>query len=77
MASQIESHLMANGNLSKKKIIIGNFLGGLAWGLGSVIGATIIVAIIVGVLKQANWIPFANDVADTVTRSVKSRPQED
>lgn len=43
---QIESHLRANMNISKKDIIVGNFLGGLAWGFGSIMGASIIVAII-------------------------------
>ena len=48
---QIESHLTANMNISKKDIIVGNFLGGLAWGFGSVMGATIVVAIIGAVLS--------------------------
>jgi len=38
-------------NISKKDIIVGNFLGGLAWGFGSVIGATIVVAIISAALS--------------------------
>ncbi|MDO8618986.1 MAG: DUF5665 domain-containing protein [Candidatus Daviesbacteria bacterium] len=43
---QIESHLTANMSISKKDIIVGNFLGGFAWGIGSVVGATIIVALV-------------------------------
>jgi len=43
---QIEQHLKANSNLSKKNIIIGNFLGGLAWGFGTVVGASVVVAIL-------------------------------
>lgn len=38
-------------NISKKDIIIGNFLGGLSWGLGTVIGATLVVAILIYSLK--------------------------
>ena len=34
----------------KRDIIFRNFLGGIAWGLGSVIGATVVVAIIGGIL---------------------------
>lgn len=43
---QIRNKLTANMEISKKDIVIGNFLGGLSWGVGSVIGASIIVAII-------------------------------
>lgn len=48
---QIESHLRANMNMSKKDIMVGNFLGGLAWGLGTVVGATLVVAILIYSLK--------------------------
>jgi hypothetical protein len=48
---QIETHLLANMNLSKKDIMISNFLGGLAWGLGTVVGATIVAAILIYSLK--------------------------
>lgn len=46
MTPQINQHLNANARLNKKHIIINNFLGGLAWGFGTVVGATVIVAII-------------------------------
>ncbi|MDO8498373.1 MAG: DUF5665 domain-containing protein [bacterium] len=48
---QIEGHLSANMNISKKNLIISNFLGGLAWGFGSVVGATAVVAILGYILK--------------------------
>lgn len=48
---EIEQHLKANMNLSRKDIIIGNFLGGLSWGVGSVIGAIVVVAILGYILK--------------------------
>jgi hypothetical protein len=44
--SQIEKHLTANMNIKKRNILLANFLGGLAWGIGTVIGATLIVGII-------------------------------
>lgn len=48
---QIEQHLTANMNTSKKDIIIGNFLGGISWGAGSVVGAILVVAILGYVLQ--------------------------
>lgn len=38
-------------NLSRKEIVFSNLLGGLAWGIGSVLGATAVVAIIGFILK--------------------------
>lgn len=46
MTPQIEKHLSANMNMSKKNIMLTNFLGGLAWGFGTVVGASLVVAII-------------------------------
>ncbi|MFH0937552.1 MAG: DUF5665 domain-containing protein [Candidatus Daviesbacteria bacterium] len=51
MTPQIKHHLTANRNMKKKEILLGNFLGGLAWGVGSVVGASIIVGILGYVLK--------------------------
>lgn len=46
MSPQIENHLSANMNMKKKDIILGNFLGGLSWGVGTVIGASVIFAVL-------------------------------
>lgn len=51
MAEPYERPLTYNLHLSRKQILINNFLGGLAWGLGSVIGATVVVAILGYILK--------------------------
>jgi len=50
MTSNIASHLQANTNIKKRDILVSNFLGGLSWGFGSVIGATIVVAILLKVI---------------------------
>lgn len=49
---EIEKHLTANMNLSKKDIVVGNFLGGLAWGVGSVVGVALI-GFAIGMLLNA------------------------
>ncbi len=63
---QIERHLSANANMKKGDIIFGNFLGGLFWGVGSAIGATVVVAIILGILGQLNFIPGISDFVNQV-----------
>lgn len=62
MTPQIERHLKANANMNKKNIMMANFLGGLAWGLGTVIGATIIAAILISVLRLFNFIPGLDQI---------------
>ncbi len=55
MADPIETHLLSNMNLSRKHIMINNFLGGLAWGFGSVVGAVVVVALIGSLLKSVGF----------------------
>lgn len=43
---------------SKKQIILNNFLGGIAWGVGATLGLAIFFAILGLVLSKFDWIPF-------------------
>lgn len=51
MASNYKEKVKASADLRKRDILMNNFLGGLAWGLGTVVGATVIVAIVGTVLN--------------------------
>ena len=42
----------------KKELVVNNFLGGIAWGLGSVIGATIIAIMLALLIQFLGGIPF-------------------
>lgn len=68
---QIKSHLSANSNMSKKDIIVSNFLGGLSWGLGSVIGATIVVAIVIKVLGIINFVPLIGNFTGQIIQQAQ------
>jgi hypothetical protein len=57
MTKEIHQHLTTNYYLSKKQIMVNNFIGGLCWGLGTVIGATIVVAILFSTLEFFNFVP--------------------
>lgn len=58
MTPQIKQHLSANMNLKKRQIILYNFLGGLSWGFGTVVGASVVVAIIGAILGSLGIISF-------------------
>lgn len=43
---------------NRKKIFVNNFIGGIAWALGSTIGLTIILALLTFVLSKVDLIPI-------------------
>ena len=43
---------------SRKEMLFNNFLGGIAWSLGTIIGATIIVGILGFILTKIDIIPI-------------------
>lgn len=55
----------------KKTILLNNFLGGIAWGVGTVIGATIIVGLIGMFLSRAEEIPFVGDIIENVMQQIQ------
>ena len=61
MAALSQKKLTANQWVKKKDILFANFIGGMAWGLGSVIGATIFVAVLVWILNLLGLFDFVKD----------------
>jgi len=48
----------ANEKVSWRAVIAKNFVGGVMWGLGSVIGATVVLSLLLGVLRRLDFIPM-------------------
>ncbi len=48
---------------SRSTLVIDNFVSGIAWGLGTVIGASLIIALIVLVLTQLQAVPLIGELA--------------
>lgn len=71
---QIERHLSANMNLKKRQIILYNFLGGLAWGFGTVVGATVVVAVVVWILTAIGVFSFVGNFFNQLN-AVQQLPQ--
>lgn len=55
---------------SRNEILINNFLGGITWGIGSVIGATLIVGLIGWTLSRAEQIPFVGQIIENIVKDV-------
>ncbi|MBI4100309.1 hypothetical protein HY439_01075 [Candidatus Microgenomates bacterium] len=58
---------------SRGHIVLDNFLGGIAWGLGTVIGATAVIGFLVYLLSQINFVPgigeFVSQIISTINQS--------
>lgn len=67
---EIEKHLTAGANMRKRDIMIANFLGGIAWGLGTVLGATVIVALLLALLRGLGYIPVIGDLVTDVRENI-------
>ncbi len=51
----------ANEHVSWNHVIFKNLIGGLMWGLGSVIGATMVLSIVARALSNFDFIPAVAD----------------
>jgi len=60
----------------KRKIIFfDNFIGGIAWGIGAIVGLTLIVAVLGFILKNVSLIPFVgNFVAGVIEFIINKNP---
>ncbi len=59
-------------HISTWKVMINNFLGGLAWGFGTVLGATLIVALVIILLTHLDSAPFIGDFFRNILNTIQS-----
>ena len=69
----MENYEKAKG--SKVQIFINNFIGGIAWALGATIGLALIIGILTLILKNVNVIPVVGSfIADTIKFIIAKNP---
>jgi hypothetical protein len=56
--------------LPLRKLLFNNFVGGVVWGVGSVIGATVVVALIGYLIATFEEIPFIGEVVAIIQREI-------
>ncbi|MDO8658052.1 MAG: DUF5665 domain-containing protein [Candidatus Levybacteria bacterium] len=64
----MQSHEAIHKN--RKEIIINNFIGGIAWGLGATIGLSIVVGIFGIIFSNINLIPIVGNFVSQITSFV-------
>lgn len=73
---KMNSHRFIRMHNSLSKLIWFNFMRGLAFGLGSVIGATVLVSILVYFLRGIDFIPIIGDWATEVLSIITNQAGE-
>lgn len=64
-----------NIHKNRKEILVNNFIGGIAWGLGGTIGATIILSLLGLFLSKINLVPVIGTFVSEITNFVlKNNP---
>lgn len=68
---KLNSHAFVRAYNSKRRMLGFQFLRGVAFGLGSVIGATIVVSIVVSALAQIEFVPIIGEWARQIIEEVE------
>ena len=68
--------IVASGYLNKRRLLIVSFLKGLATGIGSVIGATVIFLLIIWTLSLFSDIPLIGDTFQNAKETIKQAPSQ-
>ena len=56
------------------KMMFANFLSGMAWGLGTVVGATVIVTLLIFIVGQLNTAPLIGGYISNILNNIPSTP---
>jgi hypothetical protein len=55
-----------SSKLSRKEIILNNFLGGISWGLGATVGLSLFFVFLGILAKEVNLVPIVGSFASQV-----------
>lgn len=57
----------------RKQVYWMNFIRGIVFGFGTVVGGTLMVALLLWILSILNYIPFLEGIVDAAQESLKNR----
>lgn len=72
-AARLAEVIYRTNYISRKELQVQNFLRGMAFGAGSVLGATVIIAILLWVLSFFDTVPFLGPIIDSTRESIEQR----
>ncbi len=56
------------------RLLVWRFAGGLAFGLGTVVGASLVVSILIYALSSIDFIPVIGDWAASIAQEMQAQP---
>lgn len=72
-AVQALEYLLAAGYVSKKRLYVENFVRGIFFSVGGIIGATVIIGMLVWLLSAFNTAPVIGDYVQSIQESINSK----
>lgn len=72
-AVQALEYLLAAGYVSKKRLYIENFIRGIFFSVGSILGATIVIALLLWILSLLDSVPFIGDIFESAEKTIQNR----
>ncbi len=73
--AKLNKHRYLKMHNSLPRLIFFNFLRGLAFGLGTVLGASVLISILAWSLSQVEFIPIIGEWASEILRQIDVDPQ--
>jgi hypothetical protein len=73
-AVQALEYMFAAGYVSRKKLYLENFVRGIFFSVGSIIGATIVIALLIWILSLFDTAPLIGDLVKSLKNTLNSTP---
>lgn len=70
-ALRVLETLLATKNLSKKRLYFQNFLRGVFFSIGSVVGVVLVGTVVLWILSLFDSLPFIEQISNTIKHSIK------
>lgn len=72
----MQPHERVSHSVSKKRMIVNNFIGGLFWGLGTAFGAILFIAILGFIVSKSDFIPFIGNFIADIAQSANQKASQ-
>ncbi len=72
----MQPHEKVTRPVSKKQMILNNFIGGLFWGLGTAFGAILFIAVLGFIVSKSDFIPIIGSFIAEIDQNTKQKDVE-